>query len=177
MSKIKKIVIAIAALIFLAFVIICGAWLVHYNVNIKPMLSNEKLVYQGNEGQWETYSYGDGNALYSVSAPSFLKFSGNLSVITSINYNENWEPINNYIIGFCYSPRLFSNQINKYWFTVYDYSAAEDPGVPPAAYDIYTTASFELVDESEPGKFEEYYEPLKEFYDEVKNFFGEDTFK
>ena len=177
MSKMKKIIIAITALIFLVFACICGAWLVHYNVNIKPMLSNEKLVYQGNEGQWEVYSYDDGNAAYTVSAPSFLKFSGNLSVITSINYNENWEPTNNYTIGFCYSPRLFSNQINKYWFTVYDYSDAEDPNVPPTAYDIYTTGALELIDESESGKFEEYYEPLKEFYDEVKDFFGEDTFK
>ncbi len=177
MSKIKKIAIAIAALIFLVFACICGAWLVHYDLNIKPMLSNEKLILQDNNGKWTIYSYSDDNASYSVSVPSFLNFSGDLSAITSINYNENWEPVNNYTIGFCYSPRLFSDQINKYWFTIYDYSNAEDPSVPPAAYDIYTTGSLELIDESGSGKFEEYYVPIKEFYDKIKNFFGEDTFK
>lgn len=175
MTKLKKILkIGIIVLIFI-FLIVCGMWFVHYNNNIKPMLNNEKLLKSERDSKWVYYSYMDEDIAYSVAAPSFLKFTGNLSAISAIKYDKNWIPINKYTIGFSYAPKLFREE--EYWFTIYDYSNAKSQYDYPESYDLYTDSNLNLKRESMSGKYDEYESDIRDFYAKVKLFFGEDTFK
>ena len=149
-----------------------------YNAIIKPMLKNEKLVYNASSSDhiWKEYEYENGLVHYLVAAPRFLKFTGNLSVLTATDYNEDWIPINDYSYSCRYNPELFGD--NKIFFSIYDYTAKEKIGGITRVYDIDTDSNLNLVYESEPGLYDAFIDDIRVFFEEdVKSFFGEEVFR
>ncbi len=178
MKKSIKRLIIVFALLLTIFAGISIAWLIHYNTLIAPMLKNENLEYEGTSSYWKHYSVHDDNssATYSVAAPRFLKFIGNLDVITSTNYDKDWNLETDYTYSLLYNPRLFSN--NLYDFTVRDYTDCESMGDIHKTYSIFLDKDWNLVSESEEGAYEEFKDEIHSFFnDYVLAFFGSEAFE
>ena len=178
MRKIVKRLIIAVALLLTIFAGISIAWLIHYNTLIAPMLKNENLEYEGISSYWKKYSaHDEDNRIgYTVAAPRFLRFIGNISVITGTSYDEDWNLETDYTYSLLYNPRLFSN--NLYDFTVRDYTDCESMGDIPKTYSIFLDKDWNLVSESEEGIYEEFKDEIHSFFnDHVLAFFGSEAFE
>lgn len=178
MKKIVKRLIIVVALLLTIFAGVSIAWLIHYNTLIAPMLKNEDLKYEGTSLYWKRYSAHDeeNHILYTVAAPRFLKFIGNISVITAANYDEDWSLETDYVFSLLYNPRLFSN--NLYSFDIYDYTDCEKMGDTHKTYSIFLDKDWNLVKESEEGIYEEFKDEIHSFFnDHILTFFGSEAFE
>lgn len=179
-NKRIKIIITIVTIIVLGFGIYCALWFIHYNTLIKPMIQNENLVLSISKDDdgltHKTYTYYDQNdVLFDVFVPNFLKFQGNISVLTPTDYDENWVCTTDFSYGFHYKPYLFGD--SKYRFTVHDYTEVKSINDSCISYNITTDADLNLISEDKEGLYDEHYDEIKELYDMSVEFFGDDAFK
>lgn len=114
LKKRTKVFLIIISILLVGFAAYTALWFVHYNTLIKPMTKNENLIYEETkdiEGLLhKDYTYSDENSiLYSVYCPNFLKFHGNLSIATPVDYDENWKCLTDYSYDFMYK-RIYSEK-------------------------------------------------------------------
>jgi transcriptional regulator with XRE-family HTH domain len=184
----KRVAAGVLIVLAVAFALVSAAWLVHYNLLIKPMLNDESFIYLGKQDGKKLYVsdgdnaytfvkvngqlyYGDAER-YSVVMPEFLRFEGGLSV-----NDGNGNDSEDYSRSVSYKPRLFKKDSYDF-IIVYGDAAFKAIGADePVSFEIRTDKDFNLLSESEPGVYDKYIDDLILFFEEdAVGFFGEDVF-
>ncbi|MCD8095453.1 MAG: hypothetical protein LUE12_04925 [Ruminococcus sp.] len=183
LSKPTKIAIFIVLIAALIFGIVSLAWLIRYHILFDPYIENDNFAYYNGSGA-AAYTYETNSVCVDLNLPTFLKFQGSISSITTSfiddNGNIDMELQPDFNCRFIYDIKLFGES-NIYW-GIQDYEAYAD-STEVGGPTIITDTELNLI-EYYPDEglseltYEDCYEDMKEYYNTyIVAVCNNDTFK